>query len=255
MIIRNLLLIASLITLTACQRKLSPDTLTEDPDVLFQRAQTKLAKSSGRHLSESIEIFEKIIQIHPYSSVAPDAQFLLILANQKNGTHASAIANADTFLHIYPSHEKACDAIFLRAYSYYAQTTGSRDIEPALNALQNFKILEKRCPGAHKSARQTTMQHLEDILASSLMKQARKLYKRKSVIGALTRYKKITHLYTNSRFVDEAFFRMAECLLSLGIVDQAEYCVTQIQSSFWIKKGRQLQENFRKKDLANANRA
>ncbi len=232
----NAIALLALFMLSACHRKASLDYLKESPDFLFQRAQTKLARGSGS-VKEVTEILEKVIQIYPYAEVTPEAQFLLIIAHQKNGKHASAVANAETFLQIYPSHPKAPDAMYLRACSYYAQTTGARDIEPALMALVGFKSLQKKHPNLHTQACTRQISHLNDILASSLMLQARKLYKRVAVVAAISRYREVVEKYPLSTFVDEAYFRLIECSLSLGLVSEAQFCLSKISNIKWIKAG------------------
>jgi len=90
---------------------------------------------------------------------------------------------------------------------------------------------------------------LEDILASAKMQDSYTYLNRKGFFPAIHRYREIINTYPNSRFTDEAYYRLAECFIALAIDDEARFCVQKISpKSRWHPLGNELL----KKHIKNA---
>ena len=183
--------------------------------------------------SDAVEAFEKVVQYYPYDSVAPDAQIELIRAHRIDGTHESAVANADAFLQIYPAHTRANEALFLKALSYFDQVTGEREETHAVKALATFRDLRLRAPEFNKKEREDCETLLHNILVSTLMKQALSYWRRKAIFPAISRYTEALK-YPKNNFTNEAAYRLVECFLSISLDKEALHCAQRIdKNTMW----------------------
>lgn len=210
------------------------------------RGHLALSQNKG---SDAVEAFEKVVQYYPYDAIAAEAQLSLIKAHRLDGTHESAIANADAFLQIYPAHPKADEALFLKALSYFDQVTGEREETHAVRSLATFHELQSRNPEFQKDAREKAQTMLYNIIVSSVMQQAKSYTRRKAIFPAINKYTEVLK-YPKNNFSDEALFRLVECFLSISLDKEAAKCLTLItKGTFWHQAATRLLQRYAPQEL------
>lgn len=238
--IKLFFLLCSILILSGCKDKQSA-ILKLSAQQWYDKGNLALSQKKG---SDAVDAFEKVVQYYPYDTIAAEAQLALIKAHRLDGTHESAIANADAFLQIYPAHPKADEALFLKALSYFDQVTGEREETQAVRSLATFHELKLRNPEFQKElcARYQTI--LYNIIVSSVMQQAKAYTRRKAIFPAINKYTEALR-YPKNNFSDEAIFRLMECFFSISLDNEALKCFKLLQKdTYWHKAATQLVQRY-----------
>lgn len=223
-----------ILLLVGCQKRQEERDMKLSASEWYTRGQAALGKGKG---GSAVESFEKVIQYYPYDEVVADAQLNLIKAHRLDGTHESAIANADVFLQIYPAHDYVSEVLFLKGMSYFDQVTGEREETQAVKALDCFHALKKRDPEFRREEREKCETLLYNILVSGVMEQAIAFWRRKGIFAAINCYTEASR-YPKNNFTNEVFFRLMEGFTLLSLDDEARYALSKIdQDSRWYAKG------------------
>ncbi|MGF1655586.1 MAG: outer membrane protein assembly factor BamD [Verrucomicrobiales bacterium] len=139
------------------------------------------------------EMFKTVLEIAPYTRIAPMAQFNLGLVQQKQAKSAEAIRSFQAVIDKYPTSPVAADAQFQIGYVYlqtagdgqYDQTAADR----AREAFQDFLI---RYPQHEKSSQaQANLAEIEGRATESLISVARFYERRRNFRAAIIYYRRV----------------------------------------------------------------
>ena len=238
--IKLIALLSLILLLSGCKDKQN-SALKLNAQQWYDKGQLALTNRKG---SDAVEAFEKVVQYYPYDTVAADAQLQLVRAHRMDGTHESAIANADAFLQIYPAHKKANEALLLKALSYFDQVTGEREETHAVQSLATFSELRRRDPDYQRDIREKAEQTLFNIVVSSIMQQAKAFVRRKALFPAINKYTEVLK-YPRTNFTNEALLRLMECFFTISLDKEAVRCFGLIEKgTFWHQAALKLMQRY-----------
>jgi outer membrane protein assembly factor BamD len=166
-------------------------------------------------LDKAVEIFEKVVKNGPYSKVAPEAQFRLGLANEKQKEYISAVHAYEKLLERYPNHPLAEAAQYEIGYAYSLEAHRAEyDQDAANQAIAAFDDFLIRYPQSDK------IPLAEEHRAALKLDQARGLFhiaqfyeKKKEYKAALIYYNEVIEQNPKSDWATAAKEKVARLTL------------------------------------------
>lgn len=200
--------------LAACAT--SPDGLDYEErtaEEMYQQAQT--AGRMGNY-DEAVQQLEALQARFPFGAYAQQAQLDIIYMYFKAEEWDSAVAAADRFIRLNPSHERVDYAYYMkgvanveRGESFMANLFGSsrsnRDPEPLRQAFNDFKLLASQHPDSeYAEDARGQMLKLKTWLADHELTVARFYLERSAYVAAANRAKTVIENYQETPAVKPA---------------------------------------------------
>ena len=247
----RLLLVGVLVAplmVAACSSK-KPDTYVEQPvDQLYDKAMNLLDQQSWTDASKA---FDDVDQQHPNSVWATRAQLMSAYALYRAGKQDDAVVALDRFIELHPAYKDTPYAYYLKALCYYEQVTDvERDQSASEKALSSFQELIRRYPDTpYARDGRKKLDLVKDHLAGKEMEVGRFYEDRGQYLAAINRFKTVVDKYQTTTQVPEALYRLIECYMALGIVDEARRTAAVLgynyPNSSWYREGYQLVANVK----------
>jgi outer membrane protein assembly factor BamD len=227
------LLLAALL-LSACAW-LPTDQDDETQNWSAQRIYTEAKDAiADDNYDKAIQLLEKLEARYPYGPYAQQAQIEVAYAYYKYGEPESAIAAADRFIRLYPTHPHVDYAYYLKGLANFSTKRtffdrfggeldfSDRDPEAATQAFEAFRDLITRFPNSRyaEDARHR-MTYLLNAMARHDIHVARFYLKRKAYVAAANRAKQVVEKYQDVPAVEDALAIMAEAYQKMGMTDLA----------------------------------
>lgn len=197
-----LLMLALALGLTGCNREEKLDTRTAEE--LYTAAKSKL---DGGNWSAAVRDYRALQTRYPFGRYAEQAQLEMAYAFYKAGQPEQALATADRFIRMYPTHPNIDYAFYIRGLTNYDQRVGflerwfpsrvrDRDQSTALEAFQDFDELCSRFPDSRycPDARQR-MVYLRNNLSYYEIDVADYYMRRKAYVAAANRARYLLQTY------------------------------------------------------------
>ncbi len=225
-----LLLFSTLIILSGCAG-VSEVTVSRDPKELYDKAMTS-------YLSDKYEDAEKyfraIMEDHPLSSYALEAQLMLGDVCYASEKYDEANSYYTNFVALHPSHPRAPYALFQKGMSHFKDIlTIDRDQTSTKKALFAFEDLKRAYPESPYSDKAGELiSFLKRRLADREFYIARFYFKNENYKGALSRLKDILSDYPDVGITDETLYYIGESYLKLGEKKLASDAYTTLISNF-----------------------
>lgn len=223
-------LLASLVIFTGCASTPAVD-VKRDASELYGLAME--AYLSGK-LEESEKNLKAILEEHPLSSHATDAQLLLGDVSYAMDNYEDAASYYTVFVALHPSHPKASYAQFQKGMSHFKDVLSlDRDQTATRKALFAFEDLIQAYPGSPynlKAAELTAF--LKNRLAEREFYIARFYFKNKNYKGALGRLRDILAQYPDAGINDKALFYIGESYSKLGEKELANETFSTLISNY-----------------------
>jgi outer membrane protein assembly factor BamD len=222
-----------------------------DPDEEFANvpAETLLqygraALDEGRY-ADAIEIYKQLESRYPYGRPAEQAQLDIAYAYYKNAEPELAVAAADRFIRLNPTHRRVDYAYYLKGIASYNERTGmmarltgtddlsDRDTKPAQDAYTAFRELVARFPDSpYASDARQRMIHLVNVLAKHDINVARYYSTHGAWVAVVNRCKKVLEEYQRTPSVEDALGLMAIAYREMGLSDLMQDTVRIIERNF-----------------------
>ncbi len=229
--------------LSACggggQKEAALDTLTADE--IFTRGEYTLEHSKKG--KDAIVYFSEVERLYPYSEVAKRALIMQAYAYHKDRDYENSRATAQRYIDTYPGEEDAAYAKYLLALSYYDQIDEvGRDQGLTFQALQALRaVIEEYPDSEYAKSAMLKFDLAYDHLAAKEMEIGRYYLKGKHYAAAINRFRVVVEQYQTTTHTPEALYRLIECYLSLGIMDEAQTAGAilgyNFQSTEWYQDG------------------
>jgi len=172
---------------------------------------------TDKNYAAAIKHFETLEARYPYGPYAEQAQLDMAYAYYKDQEPASAIANADRFIRLHPTHQNVDYAYYLKGLaSYNEQPTfldrmagksdlSDRDPKAARDAFEAFRELVTRFPNSRygKDAVRR-MDILINALAQNEIHVARYYFSRAAYVAAVNRCKYVIEHYQRTSAIEDA---------------------------------------------------
>ena len=153
---------------------------------------------NSREYTETISAAKRYVTLHPGSSDAPYAQYLI----------GAVLFRSDCRRLARPEHHPKGDRCTGRSDRANIRTPNMPSAPSASSTLRN------------------------DQLAGKEMEIGRYYLKKKDFTGAINRFKIVVTRYQRTRHVEEALMRLTECYMALGIVPEAQTAAAVLGHNF-----------------------
>ena len=192
----------------------------------------------------AIEYFEKLETRFPFGQYAQQAQLAAAFAYYKNSNPDSAIATADRFIKLYPTHSDVDYAYYTRGLAHFYSRDNfldgvfnidpaRRDAESVQRSYQYFAELVRRFPGSKyvEDARQR-MIFLRENMARNELYVAGYAMKRGAYLSAARRAGYVVEHYSQTPAIPEALAIMVKSYLKLDIHDLAQDALQILEHNY-----------------------
>lgn len=188
---------------------------------------------SGK-LEESERGFKAILEDHPLSHYATDAQLMIADVSYAMSNYEDAGAYYTSFVALHPSHPRAAYAQFQKGMSYFKDVLSlDRDQTATRKAMFAFEDLLAAYPDSPYSPKaQELVSFLRNRLAEREFYIARFYFKNKNYKGALGRLSDILTQYPDSGINDKTLFYIGESYRRLGESELAHETFTTLISNY-----------------------
>jgi outer membrane protein assembly factor BamD len=178
--------------------------------------------------------FEEVDRQHPYSEWARKSLIMSAYAYYEGREYDEAISAAKRYVTLHPGTSDAAYAQFLIGSSYFDQIPDiSRDqgrTEKALNALE--EVARKFPNSEYAGSAKKKLEVARDQLAGKEMTIGRYYQDKRDFTAAINRFKVVVTQYQTTRHVEEALMRLTELYMSLGIVGEAQTAAAVLGHNF-----------------------
>jgi outer membrane protein assembly factor BamD len=193
-----------------------------DPaDLLYNQG---LAAMKGGDYTKAAKRFDQLDREYPMTDWSKKAVLMNAYANYKGGQYDDAASAAQRYVSLYPQSPDAAYAAYIYASSNYAMIPDvTRDQERTLKALGAFDEIVKRWPTSeYAEDAKFKAQVARDQLAGKEMEVGRFYMKQGNYPGAVNRFKVVLAQFQQTREIEEALSRLAECYMALGVPTEAQ---------------------------------
>jgi len=195
---------------------------------------------------EAAKKFEEVDRQHPYSEWARKSLIMSAFAYYSAGAYDESINTAKRYITLHPGSSDAAYAQYLIGASYFDQIPDvTRDQTGTQRAIDSLEEVARKFPNTEyaESARKK-IQIARDQLAAKEMDIGRQYQKKQDFTGAINRFKVVVTQYQRTREVEEALERLTECYMALGITMEAQTAAAVLGHNFpdspWYKDAYQL---------------
>lgn len=228
--------------LAACAGITDP-TRDWTPERFYQEAKEQMA--SGNWV-EAINLFEQLEARYPYGQHTEQAQLELAYVHYKDSEPALALAAADRFIRLHPTHPHVDYAYYLKGIINFRGEKGlmhtllgldedlwDRDPKGARDSYNAFRELVERFPDS-RYARDAIdrMRYLQDAQARYEVSIARFYLDRGAYVAAVNRCKYALENYPRSPAMEDALGIQAKAYKLMGLTQLAHDTVRVLRANF-----------------------
>lgn len=197
-------------------------------------AEAKTAMAEKNYVT-AIKHLETLEARYPYGPYAEQAMLELAYAYYKNEEPASAIATADRFIRLHPTHANVDYAYYLKGLINFEQQSNilerwlrladrsERDPKPAYEALDSFRELVTRFPESRYTREAAARSRvLVNRLAQHEMNIAQFYFDRGAYVAAVNRAKQVLESFPQSPAIEHALGLQLRSYQRLGLTTLAQ---------------------------------
>jgi outer membrane protein assembly factor BamD len=235
------LLLFIALALGACSTNPDDETVGWSAQRLYGEAKDAM---NNKDWQRAIRYLEKLEARYPYGRFAQQAQLEIAYANWKDGERASGVAAADRFIKMYPNHQNADYAWYLKGLINFNDNYGvlsnvttpdmsDRDPKSTRDSFAAFKEVVTRFPDSRYAPDAAArMRYLVNALASHEVHVARYYMKRSAYIAAVNRAQHAIKHYPQAPAVEEAVFILVKAYDALGMTELRDAADRVMQKNF-----------------------
>ncbi len=207
------------------------DTELLSAETLYGQAERALLTQKWE---EALEALKRLEARYPYGKFAKQAQLDTAYAHYKLNQDGLAIAAADRFIALNPTHPSVDYAFYIKGLSSFKEEPGwrgmitgrttlaDRDPDSILKALEAFNTIVKRYPNSqYKNDAEKRIVYLKAARAEQQVSVARFYYMRGAYIAAINRSKVVLSQYGNGPQVEDALGLMYLSYQQMKMADLA----------------------------------
>jgi outer membrane protein assembly factor BamD len=217
--------------LVACAEDKNAIAPDEPADKLYNEGLTLLNK---KEYVDSAKKFEEVDRQHPYSDWGRKSLLMAAFAYYEGGKYDDTITSAKRYVTLHPGSSDAAYAQYLMASAYFDQIPDvTRDQARTERAMQALAEVVRKYPNTeYADSAKKKIEVARDQLAGREMMIGRFYLEKRNFVGAINRFKAVVTQYQTTRHVEEALMRLAECYMSLGIVNEAQTAAAVLGHNF-----------------------
>ncbi len=244
--LRSCSAVAVALLLLGCASAPKPDETSDWPvDRLYESAKSALR---GGDYPAAIALYKTLEARFPYGTYAEQAQIEIAFAHFKNDEPELALAAADRFTRLHPTHPSVDYAYYLKGLISFSEgetgfidmltgtAGGSRaetDPQAALDAFNAFRDLATRYPDSRYAAdARQRMAFLLNTLARHNLSVARYYMKRGAYVAVVNRAKYVIENYQSTPAVEDALGLMAIAYREMGMNELTDDTLRVLRMNF-----------------------
>ena len=191
------------------------------------------ALERNRH-NEAAAFFDEVERQHPFSEWARRAMLMAAYANYEAQLYSEAISDAERFIALHPGSTSAPYAYYLIAISHYEQIYDvGRDQSTTRNAMDALQQVVRRFPETpYAQDARLKIDMTRDHLAGKEMSVGRWYLRNGYHLAAINRFRTVIEEYQTTSHTPEALHRMVEAYVSLGIDEEARQIASVLGYNF-----------------------
>jgi len=182
----------------------------------------------------AVKKFEEVDRQHPYSEWARKALLMSAYAYYQGSYYDETIAASNRYVTLHPGSTDAAYAQYLMAAAYFDEipdvTSDQSRTEKALASLD--EVIRKYPTTEYAQSAKQKVMVARDQLAGKEMAIGRYYLEKKDYTGAINRFKIVVTKYQTTRLVEEALMRLTESYMALGIVNEAQTAAAVLGHNF-----------------------
>ncbi len=219
---KRALAVSLLLVLAACNRDGRQVTVNDNTSAQEILALAQ-AEVDQRDFDDAADLYLEVERLHPYTVEAEFALIEAAKAYHDAGILIESRAAANRYLSFYPASQFAPLAQYLIALSYYDKIVDiQRDQQNTFRALQELRIVIEQFPGSEYAELALPKFTIAlNQLAGKEMDIGRYYLKRRQYSAAIGRFDAVVNEYGENPHLPEAYHRLVEAYLSLGLGNEA----------------------------------
>lgn len=183
---------------------------------------------------KSAEYFGEVFFQNPGSNITASSEVMHAFSLYKQGSYDDAIDTIDIFLQLRTQNKYTSYMHYLKALCYYVQIESVKlEQSKSEKALQELDFVIENYPNTEyaKDARIKKALVLNH-LAGKEMEVGRYYLHKKNPIAAIGRFQGVLKDYSQSLHAEEAYYRLIESNVILGLTEEANYYYTILQNKY-----------------------
>ena len=209
------------------------ETFVDEPaDKLYNECLDML--NEKRDTRAAMKKFEEVDRQHPYSDWARKSLLMSAYASYEAGNYDECISAANRYISLHPGSSDAAYAQYLIAVSNFDQipdiTRDQGRTEKAIAALE--EVIRKYPNSEYTASAKKKIEVARDQLAGREMNVGRYYMERRDYTAAINRFKVVVTRYQTTRHVEEALARLTEAYMAIGIVGEAQTAAAVLGHNF-----------------------
>lgn len=202
----------------------------------------------SKYYVDAAEGFEKLIEDYPFSKWSIKGQVMAIYAYYKDENYIKMVSNIDNFVSMNPASEYNDYLIYMKGLSYFNQIpTIHRSQDISQKSYDIFLELINRYPQSiYSNDAKSKLSFINEHIVGGIMEKARFQAKENNYIGSINKFLYIIENYPQSNQVAEAYFRLVEIYLKLGVDYKADIFLEKLDKehsgNFWNKIAKKLKK-------------
>lgn len=202
-------------------------------------------KAMSKHdYRDAVKYFEAIDALYPFDPEAEQGQLKVIDAYYKADDHASALAAANRYIHMYPEGVHTAYVFYMKGiinynkeqsilHRIYPRDPEKLDISSLNEAYADFEELLRRFPqSAYAKDAEKHMLEIRHLLVQHDLHITKFYFERKAYIAAINRANEIIKYFGNTPQVKEALKIAIKAYRILGLEKQANDALQVLNRNF-----------------------
>jgi outer membrane protein assembly factor BamD len=187
-----------------------------------------------RRFDEAAAFFDEVERQHPFSEWARRAMLMAAYSNYAAQLYDEAISDAERFLALHPGSSSAPYAYYLIAISHYERIYDvGRDQSTTRTALDSLQQVVRRYPDSpYASDARLKIDMTRDHLAGKEMSVGRWYLRNGYYLAAINRFQNVVRDYQTTSHTPEALHRLVESYVALGVDDEARQVASVLGYNF-----------------------
>lgn len=236
------LILSALILLGGCAGLDEDPTRDWSAEKFYNEAKSAL---DSKNYAAAIKHFETLEARYPYGAYSEQAQLELAYAYYKDDDAASAIAAAERFIRLHPTHTHVDYAYYIKGRAHVEEqggivgwlrggnNVGDRDPKMLREGYETFTELLTRFPASrYAEDARVRARELVARLARYEISVAEFYFGRKAYIAAANRAKYVVENFQRTAAVEDALAIQARAYRELGLTDLMHDSVRVLEKNF-----------------------
>lgn len=183
---------------------------------------------------QAAAFFDEVERQHPFTEWARRSMLMAAFANYEAQRYSEAISDAERFIALHPGSSSAPYAYYLIAISHYEQIYDvGRDQSTTRNALDALQQVVRRFPETpYAQDSRLKIDMTRDHLAGKEMSVGRWYLRNGYYLASINRFQNVIRDYETTSHTPEALHRMVEAYVALGIDEEARQIASVLGYNF-----------------------